>query len=213
MAGDLRGETPMRPQTFLLSPASTSGRRAQLLFNERAAFPLARALRTRRGASLGEVFSFVSGLYFRGKLTYAQAFGRPLPGSPPVLVITADRGLVSPDVRVTLADLRAFAGSPIEVANAAYRDPLLRAAEQLAINGAGTLDVILLGSIASGKYVDVLLSVFGERLLFPLEFVGRGDMSRGGLMLRCVDAGAELTYVPVAGALRRGQRPPKLSPR
>ena len=203
----------MRPQTFLLSPASTSGRRAQLLFNERADFPLARALRTGRGASLGEVFSFVSGLYFRGKLTYAQAFGRPLQGIPPVLVITADRGLVSPDVRVTLPDLRAFAGSPIEVANAGYRDPLLRAAEQLAIRGAGTLDVVLLGSIASGKYVDVLLSVFGERLLFPLEFVGRGDMSRGGLMLRCVDAGAELTYVPVAGALRRGRRPPKLSPR
>jgi hypothetical protein len=121
--------------------------------------------------------------------------------------------LVAPDVRVTLEDLRAFAASPIDVANPAYRDPLLRTAEQITIKAGGSLDAILLGSIASGKYVDVLLSVFGERLLFPLEFVGRGDMSRGGLMLRCVDTRTELTYIPVAGALRRGQRPPKLSPR
>jgi hypothetical protein len=55
--------------------------------------------------------------------------------------------------------------------------------------------------------------VFDGRLLFPAEFVGRGDMSRGGLMLRCVDERAELTYVPVRGAVRRGMRPPKLPPR
>jgi hypothetical protein len=51
-----------------------------------------------------------------------------------------------------------------------------------------------------------------ERLLFPAEFVGRGDMSRGGLMLRCVDQRTELSYVPVQGAMRRGARPPKLPP-
>jgi hypothetical protein len=28
-----------------------------------------------------------------------------------------------------------------------------------------------------------------------------------------VDTHSELTYVPVAGALRKGQRPPKLNPR
>jgi hypothetical protein len=38
-------------------------------------------------------------------------------------------------------------------------------------------------------------------------------MSRGGLMLRCVDEGRELTDVPVAGAVRHGQRPPKLEKR
>ena len=43
-------------------------------------------------------------------------------------------------------------------------------------------EVVLLGSIASAKYVDVLTDVFGERLLFPIDFVGRGDMSRGGLL-------------------------------
>ena len=61
---------------------------------------------------------------------------------------------------------------------------------------------MLLGSVASGKYVDLLLPIFGERLMFPPDFVGRGDMSRGGLMLRCVDAGFELPYVPLAGAVQ-----------
>ena len=71
---------------------------------------------------------------------------------------------------------------------------------------------MLLGSIASPKYVDVLLGIFGERLRFPAEFVGRGDMSRGGLLLRQAAEGAELDYVPVSGAVRRGARPPKLPP-
>ena len=72
--------------------------------------------------------------------------------------------------------------------------------------------MVLLGSIASDKYVDVLLASFGERLWFPQEFVGRGDMSRGGLLLRCVASAAELTYIRVAGAVRTGQRPPRLKP-
>jgi hypothetical protein len=67
--------------------------------------------------------------------------------------------------------------------------------------------------VATGKYVDVLLDVIGERLLFPVEFVGRGDMSRGALLLRAAEAGRELTYEPVAGAVRRGRRAPKLAPR
>jgi hypothetical protein len=71
---------------------------------------------------------------------------------------------------------------------------------------------VLLGSIASPKYVDVLLDVFGDRLHFPLDFVGRGDMSRGGLLLRQATAGVELEYGPVRGAVRRGTRPPKLPP-
>ena len=70
--------------------------------------------------------------------------------------------------------------------------------------------MVLLGSIATGKYADALLEVFGERLLFPSDFVGRGDMSRGGLMLRRVQDGQELPYIPVNGAVRRGKRPPKL---
>ena len=52
-------------------------------------------------------------------------------------------------------------------------------------------EIVLLGSIASGKYVELLQPVFGNRLVFPPAFVGRGDMSRGGLLLRCVSAGEE----------------------
>jgi hypothetical protein len=71
---------------------------------------------------------------------------------------------------------------------------------------------VLLGSIATGKYADILMEAMGERLVFPREFVGRGDMSRGGLLLRQVREGRELEYIPVAGAVRHGQRPPKLAP-
>ena len=67
--------------------------------------------------------------------------------------------------------------------------------------------MILLGSIATGKYVDCLLPIITQRLLFPSEFVGRGDMSRGALLLRCVAENTELNYVPLMGAVRRGQRP------
>ena len=76
----------------------------------------------------------------------------------------------------------------------------------------GPPEIVLLGSVATGKYVDVLLDVVGERLLFPTDFVGRGDMSRGGLLLRKAAEGVELEYVNVAGAVRHGPRPPKLPP-
>ena len=106
---------------------------------------------------------------------------------------------------------RAFGCVDIEANHPAYRIPLQRDLSQL--QRFPDVEVVLLGSVASNKYVDVLLEVFGERLLFPVEFVGRGDMSRGGLLLRAAEAGQELTYVPVAGAVRRGRRPPKLAPR
>jgi hypothetical protein len=38
-------------------------------------------------------------------------------------------------------------------------------------------------------------------------------MSRGGLMLRCAADRQELSYLPVAGAIVNGKRPPKLAPR
>jgi hypothetical protein len=201
----------MSQRVFLLSPASTGGERAKLLFNERATFPLAVQLREPAGAPLGDVFSFLSGLYFRGKITYARSFAAPPPGAPGVLVITANRGLLPPDEPVTLRALRAFATVDIASNDPRYRKPLLRDTKRLA-ESVGEADcVILLGSIATGKYVDTLLDVFGERLHFPAEFVGRGDMSRGGLMLRHAREGRELTYVPVAGATRHGSRPPKLA--
>ena len=71
---------------------------------------------------------------------------------------------------------------------------------------------MLLGSVASPKYTDILTGIFGSRLRFPLAFVGRGDMSRGGLLLRRAQEGTELDYVPIAGAVLHGARPPKLPP-
>jgi hypothetical protein len=103
----------------------------------------------------------------------------------------------------------------IDAADPRYRRPLLRDARALAAALASepSWQVVLLGSVASGKYVEPLTEVFGERLVFPAEFVGRGDMSRGGLLLRCVADGRELDYVPLTGARRRGPRPARLTPR
>ena len=196
------------PRLFLLSPAHAGGKRARLLLNDNASFALAERLRQPGGVPLGEAFSFVSGLYFRGKVTYARRFARPPAGRPGVYVITASRGLVPEDTCVGPGDLREFAGVDIHSGDPRYRAPLERdLAALLAIRGA---EIVLLGSIATGKYVDVLLEMAAERLLFPVEFVGRGDMSRGGLLLRAARAGTELEYAPVAGAVRRGPRPAKL---
>jgi hypothetical protein len=202
-----------RPRIFFLSPASSSGLRARLVFNPNADFPVARALRTPEGAPLGDVFSFLSGLYFRGKLGYARAFARPPADVPGVVVMTAGEGLVSPESPVTLDRLRRWAAVPIDAGEARYRQPLVRDARLVDDAAGPDCEVVLLGSIASGKYVDVLLDVFGERLLFPSAFVGRGDMSRGGLLLRCTDDGRELDYAPVATSVRHGARPPRLQPR
>jgi hypothetical protein len=200
---------------FLLSPANCGGNRARIVMSDRATFDLAARLRSPGGAPLGEVFAFLSGLYFRGKLAYGRAFACAPEGTEPerggVFVITPSAGLRSPDTFVTLDAIRAFAGVDVSADNPTYRRPLERSARSLAAE-TGDCPVVLLGSIASAKYVDVLLGIFGERLMFPQEFVGRGDMSRGGLMLRCVAERQELTYVPIAGAVRTGSRPPKLDP-
>lgn len=198
---------------FLLSPASCSGRRAAQLLSPRAQFPLAARLREGHAAPIGEIFQFLSGLYFRGKLAYARAFAAPPPELPSgVFVITTGAGLVDADTPVTGDAIRSFAGVDISASNAAYRNPLERTARSILEEGGGDMEVVLLGSIASGKYADVLGPIFGERLLFPPAFVGRGDMSRGGLMLRAAAAGEELDYEPIAGAIRHGARPPKLAP-
>jgi hypothetical protein len=197
---------------FLLSPAHCGGERAQIVMRPQAQFDLAKRLRTRAGAPLGEVFAFLSGLYFRGKLAYANAFVRPPEGIPGVLVITPTRGLMPAQTPVTVRTLRGFATVDIHHADARYRKPLEKHARALA-ETLPECEFVLLGSIASDKYVEVLVTIFGDRLVFPPAFVGRGDMSRGGLLLRCVDSGEELPYAPVRGATRHGARPPKLEPR
>jgi hypothetical protein len=114
---------------------------------------------------------------------------------------------------ICLSDLREFASVPVDPRDSRYAEPLARDAQQLRQQLAAGDRVILLGSIATDKYGSILTAILGEHLQFPSEFVGRGDMSRGRLLLRCVAEGRELTYVPLGGATRRGRRPESLSPR
>jgi hypothetical protein len=206
-----------QPRIFLLSPANCGGIRAKMIMAPAAQFALARQLQAPDGATLGDVFSFVSGLYFRGKLAYARRFARPPDPldsvtAGGVLVITPNAGLRAAETPVTLESFRAFSEASIDLGNRRYRDPLEQGARTLLDAVGPDCDVVLLGSIASGKYVEVLQPIFGAKLVFPPAFVGRGDMSRGGLMLRCVTAGVELEYAPIAGAVRHGARPPRLEP-
>jgi hypothetical protein len=170
-------------------------------------------LREKSGAPIADVFSFLSGLYFRGKIAYANAFARPMRGTSGVLVITPTRGLIDARTRIRLDHLREFAEVDIDQDDPRYRMPIERDAHYLATKLPAQSEVILLGSIATGKYIEVLLANFGDRLRFPADFVGRGDMSRGGLMLRCAADRQELSYLPVAGAIVNGKRPPRLAPR
>src|SRR5947208_5906932 len=207
-------ENNVAGRIFLLSPAYAGGERARMILSEQAEFDLARKLRDPKGVPIAEVFTFLSGLYFRGKMAYANAFARPLRGMPGVFVITPTRGLVDARTRIRLDDLREFAVVDIHKNDPRYRAPLERDTRRLAKKLPPRTEIILLGSIATGKYVDVLLANFRGRLRFPAEFVGRGgDMSRGGLMLRCAVDRQELSYIAAAGAILNGRRPPKLAPR
>jgi hypothetical protein len=190
-------------QVFLLSPARADGRRAQLLTRPQAAFELARKAQI-GDASLADVFAFCSGLYFRGKLAYGQRFARPPAEVAGVQIITSTRGLLPAEARIGVDELREFVTVSVAADETRFTGPLRRSAEALA---RASCDVILLGSVATGKYVDCLLPILGDRLLFPLEFVGRGDMSRGSLLLKCVQRNEELNYVPVGGSSRRARRP------
>jgi predicted kinase len=203
------GSSEVRRRIFLLSPANAAGARARMILREAATFPLAVRLRE-EGLPLGEIFSFISGLYFRGKLAYARAHGAPPRGLPGIVVITASGGLVSPDRLFRLPELLEITSGDIAAGAPEYRVPLERDARLLSEHMGSESEVVLLGSVATPKYVEPLLEIFGERLMFPREFVGRGDMSRGGLMLRYAAEMKELTYVPVAGAVRHGTRPPRL---
>jgi hypothetical protein len=192
----------MEPQRiFLLSPARTDGKRAALLLRPDAVFDLAMQLRSTLGAPLGEVFGFLSGLYFRGKMTYAARFSGPPHGGPGALVITSSRGLMLPEARVSPRDLAEFASVPIDLREPRYREPLARDVARLADAAPAGCRFVLLGSVATAKYVELLLDLLGPRLFVPEAFPGMGDMQRGALMLRAAREGVELLYQPVAGAV------------
>jgi hypothetical protein len=203
------GQPRAQHRIFLLSPANAGGLRAKMIMSENARFILARRLRN-DGLPLGELFSFISGLYFRGKLASARAFASPPSGVPGIFVITAGRGLVSPDALMTHDEMMEIVDVPVDAGEPRYRVPLERDAQGLLRKAGKRCEIVLLGSIATAKYVEPLLGIFDERLLFPSAFVGRGDMSRGGLMLRSVRENVELGYEPVCSAIRHGPRPPKL---
>ncbi|HKO48692.1 MAG TPA: hypothetical protein VJV79_13265 [Polyangiaceae bacterium] len=193
------------PSIFLISPANLGGRRGALLFNPSAPFQLARELRSPEGAALGELFSFVSGLYFRGKLAYARAFGRAPLGHEAAYVMSAGGGLCSADERIRLERLQGWAKISIHQDNPHFSAPLIRHASALLERSAPGTRFVLLGSVASDKYVQPLREVFGSDLVFPAQFAGLGDMSRGALLLRAVRDRRELAYAPIPAG--RGSAP------
>jgi hypothetical protein len=200
--------TPSR--IFLLSPANAGGRRYSILINDKATFEL--ALKFRAGsATLGEIYSFISGLYFRGKVAYSAAFAVSQQSSN-ALVIVPGLGLLPLETVFTPDQLRATAQIDVDENNPVHHDALLAAAGSVDRATGNQCSFVLLGSVASAKYTTALLKVLGNRLLFPAEFVGRGDMSRGGIMLRSAASRQELTYIPVSGAQLRGPRPARLDP-
>jgi len=201
----LANKSGSHPYIYLLSPADSAGRRAQMLLNPRATFALAERLRT-TGIPLGEAFSFMSALYFRGKLAYANALARSQEGLPGTLIITSSRGLLPPESMVSLEDLAEIAGERIVAENPKYRDPLERDLRALSEAIGERFRVVLLGSIATRKYIPLLREVLGERLLVPQAFIGLGNMRRGALLLKCSREKRELKCVPIAEALRRATR-------
>jgi hypothetical protein len=196
---EIASEENGRPPTlFLLSPATLQGLRAEQLAAPEARFETARRFRSAEGVPIGEAFAFMSALYFRGKLAYARRFAAPPPGFPPeiagVFVIAPGFGLVPPEWPLTRERFLKIRRTPVDLAARAYHRPLTAAARALADRLPSGSRVVLLGSVATGKYVDVLLPVLSERLVFPLRFAGIGDMARGALLLRAARSGEELEY-------------------
>ena len=191
---------PTVPTVFLLSPANLAGARAAQLLAPDAGFETAVRYRSAEGVPIAEAYSFVSSLYFRGKIAYARRFA----AEERILVIAPGVGLVPPDWRLTSERLTALR-TPVDLKNPGYCDPLSAHAHELraAMPEAGR--VVLLGSVATGKYVDLLRPVFGDRLLFPREFAGMGDMQRGAVLLRAAREGRELEYATLDAPRRRAR--------
>src|SRR5262249_9724347 len=143
-------------------------------------------------------FAFISSLYFRGKLAYASAFGSPPPRLPAAFVITGGHGLVSPETPITTAQLRQMGSIQIDVADERYCVPLEQHCRILDVHSGADCEFVPLGSLATPKYLKPIAGIFKHRLLFPDQFIGLGDFSRGGLMLRCAREGLQLKYSPVS---------------
>ncbi len=182
---------------YLISPADCSGHRAALLLKGGGNREIAAGLRSRAGVPIGNLFSFVSGSYFRGKLLYAKAFATSSASGGGVYVIVPGRGLGVPEAHIRLADLREIAAVPVHRDVDRYVKPLLKDAKRLARRLSKHDAVVFLGSIASDKYTSVLHTAFENLLHVPRAFIGRGSLSRGSLLLRAAKAGQRLAYVRV----------------
>lgn len=176
---------------FLLSPANTSGIRAKQLMSPRSKSDAAMLYRSDEGVPIADAFTYMSALYFRGKIAYARHFAAP----ENAYVIAPGFGLVPPDWRITVERMAALRKTDVSTKDGRYVRTLRESSTSLAGSLAPDTEVVLLGSVASGKYVDVLQPIFGDRLRFPAVFAGLGDMARGGLLLRAVRADRELEYV------------------
>src|SRR5207237_3674928 len=112
-------------RVFLLSPARIGGPRSSLLLRPTANFDL--AVRLRRGeATIGEIYTFISGLYFRGKVAYAGAFASPPDRVPPALTIVPGVGLLPLATPINERQLRSIGDVSIDRDPHTFRDALLR---------------------------------------------------------------------------------------
>ncbi|MGH9459255.1 MAG: hypothetical protein ACRD2J_16590 [Thermoanaerobaculia bacterium] len=184
----------MEPTLFVLSPASLGGVRAKQLVSPRARFEAAVRYRSGEGVAVADAFAFMSALYFRGKIAYARRFARGWDGDSGIRIIAPGFGLVEPEWPLGPEQMKRLRRIGVDPARRGYRQPLERDAREIASRLGESGRVVLLGSVATGKYVDVLWPILGDRLLFPRSFVGIGDMSRGSLMLRAAVSGTELEY-------------------
>jgi hypothetical protein len=194
------------PTVFLLSPASLRGIRARQLTSSRAKFAAALAYRSPEGVPIADAFTFMSALYFRGKIAYSRTFESPPLSGGGTFIIAPGYGLVPPDWRLDPDRMRRLRRVAVDPSLRSYRQPLERDARELAARIGPSGRVVLLGSVATGKYVDVLRPILGAQLMFPRVFAGIGDMSRGALMLRAAASGTELEYVTL-DAPRHRRRP------
>jgi hypothetical protein len=209
----LKGNQPMpaskqkslyRQSVFLLSPAHAGGVKAKLLVSEKSRFETALRFRSREGLSIAEAYSFMSALYFRGKVAYSLRFGSDY------YVIVPGFGLVPLDWKMTPARFDRLKEVEVDPRCAEYTRSLQKTASRVAASIPADCRVVLLGSIATDKYVNVLAPIFKRHLHYPKLFSGRGDMSRGALMLQASRTGQELEYAPVLSKLSCTVRQPKL---
>src|SRR5262245_13066213 len=135
---------------FLLSPASLTGERAKQLLSPAARFDTALRYQSPEGVPIEEAFAFLSSLYFRGKIAYARHFAGP----SGVLVIAPGFGLVPADWPLTAERMETLRRTPIDLKNPDYCEPMRRHAQTLKEALPDETRVVLLGSIATGKYVD-----------------------------------------------------------